>query len=140
MSKGKSLKGKLSKMPATVKNYFQRAGVNDKRSCKYVLDNATSGEKLIGWCHAQKMAIESRDIMNAAGASMYDADLAKKAVENPAAYDGKTWKDDPIEKARRVWEWWRAHRADPGITKFVMAARLVALVQVSSASVERTFS
>ena len=74
------------------------------------------------------------------GASKYDADLAKKAVENPAAYDGKTWKDDPIEKARRVWEWWRAHRADPGITRFVMAARLVALVQVSSASVERTFS
>lgn len=74
------------------------------------------------------------------GASKYDTNLAKKAAKDPTAYSGKTWKDDPIEKARRIWEWWRAHCADPGIANFVTAARLVALVQLSSASVERTFS
>ena len=48
--------------------------------------------------------------------------------------------DDPIEKARRVWEWWRVNNAFPGIHYFATAARLIALVQVSSASVERIFS
>ena len=52
----------------------------------------------------------------------------------------KTWKDDYIEMARRVWEWWQSNHAVPGIPSFAVAARLVALVQVSSASVERIFS
>jgi len=50
----------------------------------------------------------------------------------------KTWKNDTAEVARRVWEWWRVH-----YTKFnyisVLAA-LLALIQVSSAPVERVFS
>ena len=54
-------------------------------------------------------------------------------------YDGVTWKDDPIERARRIWEWWRAKRCTQ-LHHFTWAARLVALVQVSSASVERIFS
>ena len=46
--------------------------------------------------------------------------------------------DDPREKARRIWEWWRIHQE-----KFIYvktAVRLVVLVQVSSAPVERVFS
>lgn len=71
------------------------------------------------------------------GAAEYDKDLEDKAAKDPSK-QGKTWKDDPIEVARRAWEWWRLHR-----NKFVylsMAARLVVLAQVSSASVERIFS
>ena len=37
-----------------------------------------------------------------------------------------------------MWEWWRAHHHK--LTYFSLAARLVALVQISSASVERVFS
>ena len=49
-----------------------------------------------------------------------------------------TWRDDPGERARRIWLWWKDHRL---LSKdFSLAARLVALVQVSSASVERLFS
>ena len=51
-----------------------------------------------------------------------------------------TWKDDSIEKARRVREWWKANHSAPSIHYFAIAARLVALVQASSASVERVFS
>ena len=47
--------------------------------------------------------------------------------------------DDPGEKARRIWEWWRIHQE-----KFVYfktaVLRLVVLVQVSSAPVEQVFS
>jgi hypothetical protein len=74
------------------------------------------------------------------GATKYDTDLARKAVDNPDKYGGCTWKDDPIEKARRVWEWWRANHSNPRIFHFAEAACLVALVQISSATVERIFS
>jgi hypothetical protein len=45
---------------------------------------------------------------NVEGAKEYDEDLAKKSNDDPAKYGDKTWKDDPIEIARRIWEWWRA--------------------------------
>ena len=72
------------------------------------------------------------------GAAEYDEDLRKKAEASPEKYSGRTWQDDRIEKSRRVWEWWRAKF--PNLTYFFLAARLVALVPISSASVERTFS
>jgi len=74
------------------------------------------------------------------GADEYDVKLAAKAVEEPEKYQNFTWKSDPIEKARRIWEWWRVNHNHPGMFHFAQAARLVALVQVSSASVERVFS
>ena len=74
------------------------------------------------------------------GANKYDLDLAAKAVNDSNTYGGKTWQDDQIETARRSWWWWRKNHLDPKIFYFAMAARLVALVQVSSASVERVFS
>ena len=73
------------------------------------------------------------------GAHEYDKKLAEKAAKDPEKYNGITWKDDPIEKARRVWEWWRAKRCD-ALHHFTWAARLVVLVQLSSASCERVFS
>jgi hypothetical protein len=48
------------------------------------------------------------------------------------------WRDDPKEKARRIFEWWRA-RVDRFPT-WAHALRLVGLVQASSAFVERVFS
>ncbi len=50
----------------------------------------------------------------------------------------KNWMDDPREKARRIWEWWPIHREK--FVYFKTAVRLVVLVQVSSAPVERVFS
>jgi len=72
------------------------------------------------------------------GAAKYDADLNKKQENNPAKYGNHTWETDRIEQARRVWEWWRAKA--PKLTYFYTAARLVALVPISSAAVERVFS
>ena len=62
------------------------------------------------------------------GASEYDAALRRKAAANPGKYDGHTWRNDCIEKARGVWEY------------FFLAARLVAIIPVSSALVERVSS
>ena len=45
-----------------------------------------------------------------------------------------------IEKARRVWEVMEGKLYHPSIHYFVLAVRLVVLVQVSSVSVERIFS
>lgn len=71
------------------------------------------------------------------GAKEYDESLAAKNSKSPALPD-KTWLDDPIEKARRLWEWWRANHNK--FTYFSKAARLVVLVQTSSCAVERVFS
>ena len=71
------------------------------------------------------------------GAAEYDKILQDSIAKDPRK-QGKTWKDDPIEVARRAWEWWRLHRNK--FTYLSMAARLVVLAQVSSASVERIFS
>lgn len=71
------------------------------------------------------------------GAEEYDKSLKAKIKANPRL-EGKTWLDDPVEKARRLWEWWRVHHGK--FTYFSMAARLIVLVQASSCAVERVFS
>jgi hypothetical protein len=76
---------------------------------------------------------------NLDGSSKYDEKLATR-IRNGTIGDDVTWKDDPIESARRVWEFWRVHRKNVKIFHIAKAARLIALVQVSSASVERIFS
>jgi len=50
----------------------------------------------------------------------------------------KTWKNDTAEVARRIWEWWKAHNTKFNYISFLAA--LLALIQVSSAPVERVFS
>ncbi len=76
------------------------------------------------------------------GAEEYDKNRREKQEsEDPdiaAEYAGLTWRDDRIEKARRVWEWWKTYHHK--LTYFSTAVRLVVLVQTSSASVERVFS
>jgi len=53
----------------------------------------------------------------------------------------KDWKDDKIETARRIWEWWRVRVHGVDLIKFwPLALRLVALVQPPSARMERMFS
>ena len=73
------------------------------------------------------------------GAQKYDLDLKRKIENDPDKYDANfTWKDDRIEQPRRVWEWWRV--MGKKFRYFFTAARLVAIVPLSSASVERVFS
>ncbi len=76
---------------------------------------------------------------NLDGSSEYDEKLATR-IHNGTIDDDVTWKDDPIESARRVWEFWRVHRKNANIFHIAKAACLIALVQISSASVERIFS
>ena len=52
-----------------------------------------------------------------------------------------SWKDDPSERARRIWTWWRSRlQAKSILPSFRKAARLVVLVPPSSAAAERAFS
>ena len=74
------------------------------------------------------------------GAAKYNAALARKAEQNPGKYSGHTWMDDTNEKAHRIWELWRAKAKRDNLQYFGMTARIVVLVQMSSASVERVFS
>jgi hypothetical protein len=61
--------------------------------------------------------------------------------ESLVAASIKDWKDDKIEVARRIWEWWRARVVGVSVFKFwPLALRLVVLVQPSSAKMERIFS
>ena len=55
----------------------------------------------------------------------------------------RTWRDDPAERARRVWRWWQKRIVGAGrvpFPKWVKALRLVALTRPSSAAAERAFS
>ena len=75
------------------------------------------------------------------GAAEYEDWLKKQKEEDPDKYPADaTWKTDhiEIETARRVWKWWQANQHK--FSFFQTAARLVALVPVTSASVERVFS
>jgi hypothetical protein len=76
---------------------------------------------------------------NLDGSSEYDEKLATR-IGNGTIGDDVTWKDDPIESTRHVWEFWRVHRKNVKIFHNAKAAHLIALVQISSASVERIFS
>ena len=53
----------------------------------------------------------------------------------------RSWEGDPAEKARQIWEWWRVRVHQVKIFHYwPLALRLVALVQPSSARMERVFS
>ena len=53
----------------------------------------------------------------------------------------KDWKDGNIKTARRIWEWWRARLRCVCVLKYwPEELRLVALVQPSSAKMERICS
>jgi len=60
--------------------------------------------------------------------------------------DGSSWLNDPGEKARRIWHYWKPIVSSKAATDkddyrhYRKALRLVALVQVSSCAVERVFS
>jgi len=71
---------------------------------------------------------------------LFDWDSLPGADQWAAAQkdNGKPWQQGTSEKCRRVWEWWRIHRHN--LTFFQVAVRLVVLIQVSSAAVERIFS
>mmetsp|Transcript_64886 Transcript_64886/g.121646 ORF Transcript_64886/g.121646 Transcript_64886/m.121646 type:complete len:245 (+) Transcript_64886:235-969(+) len=75
------------------------------------------------------------------GASSALPAAAVQDRESLVAASIKDWKDDKIEVARRIWEWWRARVVGVSVFKFwPLALRLVALVQPSSAKMERIFS
>jgi hypothetical protein len=106
--------------------------------------------KLKGELHRLKARAEQEyDWNNVRGAAAYNNWLRAKVQkqtaleENDPSFDSreeryKTWEDDPAEEARRIWIWWSECRDE--FTSFSTALRLVALVQTSSASVERLFS
>jgi hypothetical protein len=51
------------------------------------------------------------------------------------------WWDDPAERGRRIWLWWRIRVYEvEEFTHIPLALRLVALVQPSSCGIERVFS
>ena len=52
------------------------------------------------------------------------------------------WKKDMGERSRRVYDWWQMllNEKSGSLPKFEKAVKLLALVQVSSAFVERVFS
>lgn len=51
------------------------------------------------------------------------------------------WKDDPGERASKIWEWWKLRTTNNDDFKYFRhALRLVVLTQISSCSVERVFS
>jgi hypothetical protein len=79
------------------------------------------------------------------GAEHYNTLLARKNA-NTVSRDSRepsilSWKDDPSERARRIWLWWRGRlRAGSILPTFRHAIRIVVLVPPSSAAAERAFS
>ena len=94
----------------------------------------------------------------APGSKAYNDRLARKEVARAKAAERRvqegrpdsaqtrvsiytSWKEDAGERSRRIWEWWKNRvKSEDDFKFFKTAVRLVALTQVSSASVERVFS
>ena len=86
------------------------------------------------------------------GAAKYDSDLRNELAALDAAnadpHDGtreppppRTWREDPNERARRIWMWWKIRVYEVEDYQCAnIALRLVALAQPSSCSLERDFS
>ena len=72
------------------------------------------------------------------GAADFDASIRRSDAAADVSF---AWQLNPGEKARRIWEWWRARiRKSDELVFFKIAVRLVVLVQASSAAVERANS
>ena len=90
--------------------------------------------------------LEDLRIAKTAWATTYaeadDEDSMASARELSHKYESlEAARIDPMETARRIWEWWRARLWKVNVFKYwSKAARLVALVQTSSARIERVFS
>ena len=66
--------------------------------------------------------------------------MQKRIKKNPCA--SQNWRDDPGEKACRIWQWWKIvfNKNAKNFPAFKLAIRLVVLSQLSSCAVERVFS
>ena len=69
---------------------------------------------------------------------MLDRGLAKKVCVGPEKHGGETWRDDRTGVTHRMWEWWRVKASK--LEYFFARARHIALVLISSTSVERVCS
>jgi hypothetical protein len=77
----------------------------------------------------------NEDMTRVDGVEEYERKLTEKNEKNGTA---KTWEGDDSEYGRRIWKWWGSKHSL--FHAFDKAVRVVALVQPSSASVERVFS
>ena len=87
----------------------------------------------------QKLKDEAKDCKNEfdllEGAEEYNNKLHNKNKKNGST---EVWQDDNAEYAHRIWKWWKSRKHK--FVYFIKAIKLVALIQTSSASVERVFS
>jgi hypothetical protein len=86
---------------------------------------------------------KSAGAASAASTSSLPAEtIAPEEPERSTLDEVTSWRDDPSEKARRIWAWWVVRVKGPAapFKYWPTALRLVALVQPSSAAVERLFS
>lgn len=81
-------------------------------------------------------SVEGAEEYNKAPRKKNEKDSTTIQTSREVRYE--SWEEDPSEKSRRIWYWWKDHK--PEFEDFATAVRLVGLVQVSSASVERLFS
>ena len=93
----------------------------------------------------RKAAVAAAAAAAAKGASSSSSapvEPEESAASERTKEDIQYWQQDPAEKARRIWEWWvvRVNGDAPAFVHGPVALRLVALVQPSSADVERLFS
>ncbi len=70
-----------------------------------------------------------------AAAQAYDAAKGGAPVSSP-----KAWESDMKKSARRIWTWWKSHCSAGNFPTWAKAVRVVALIPMSSAFVERVFS
>jgi hypothetical protein len=76
------------------------------------------------------------------GAKEYDASTAAAAASkgDVPTQGQQPWETDMKESARRIWAWWKANYIAGKFPAWTKAVRIVALIPMSSAFVERVFS
>ena len=107
-----------------------------------------AGQPRVPWELAEQCAADRRNTVPQSGCFHLQAkkQKAKRPARDPRTsreLEFRTWRDDPAERARRVWRWWQKRIVGAGrvpFPKWVKALCLVALTRPSSAAAERAFS
>ena len=92
-------------------------------------------------CEIERIAGDGNDVNNQLPDDI-EGELREGGNIDRVDITAKNWKDDPGERARRIYEWWRMIMNDKivKLRHFSEAARIVCLIQPSSAAAERVFS
>jgi hypothetical protein len=126
------LAGMKAELPEVIRNAKQPFGYSE-------MEGVAKYDEALVLARRKRTAAAAPAAAAAAPAAPASAPAAAAAPVRVQTFN--TWEDDPVETARRTWEWWRVRVWKVSVLKYwPLALRLLAIVQTSGARIEWAFS